>query len=539
MLNKELEYAGIFAGIFKKGEIMRKLFLVLCMIIVSSVSAQARPLERTVPFYDTFDVPLSEYKSYSVMRQSYPEEYYCATKDGRLEIHTGDDNYYPTILSCSFLPVVSGRLVIDYTMTIPNGSYLMSYANFPSIVADDGTANTLMTFMGMAAGQTSIYDRPAGAKKIPGLSFEFDKNYKFRFLVDLEKGKYNCYLDKGNGYEKLIAEDGTTDFGISVTNISGVQFRCDSMTSGNNLIYLDDFSVYPDENIYYVSANKGSDQNIGNFDMPFKTPEHAIVNAEKFGGRIILMDGEYELGNDFSYSEIERSYDTKSIILEPYYGADIKLGGNYESELPSLNNKLATEELRKKFLNDIDRHYVTALSAHPVTAFLENVSNDGTYEFELANNGITNENCTVIMCVYDNFGKLISSSIAEAECEAGSREPVSLAVPITQDDCKIKCFMWNSINEMRPKGVLNTARVEGVSNAEPVTLADIHVFGKNITVSGIAPAGHEVSVSVINENGGLVYAGQYPANSDGSFEIDCKTQGLFGEYMVYLSYLEE
>ena len=170
---------------------------------------------------------------------------------------------------------------------------------------------------------------------------------------------------------------------------------------------------------------------------------------------------------------------------------------------------------------------------------MKNVTDEGTYEFELANNGITDEACTVIMCAYDNSGRLVSTSIAEVESEAANRTPLSIAVPITEGDCTIKCFMWGSTEEMRPKGILNGVAASGVSNASAVTIADINVFGENIAVSGTAPEGHEVSISVVNENEGLVYAGQYPASSDGSFEIDCKTQGLFGEYMVYVSYLEE
>lgn len=532
---------------------MKKLLFLLIGILILPASVYASGISQTIPFCDTYEKTLNEYYGYSFTQWKNPEKYYADVIDGKLAIHTGNDSdYQAVILQRSFMPVVSGKLIIEYTMNIPQGSYLMSYADFPGLITSEineynsNVIYSLMSFTGMRAGQSKMR-----GITIPGLGFENDRDYSFKFCIDIDKKTYTAYVDG----TLLSDADGNTEFTMTAKDIIGVEFRCESTGVGNNLIYLDDLYIHRDERYYFVSPQSGNDSNDGGFKTPLKTIERAIELNDKNRGKIVLLDGEYEIDNTFKLDDIDRNYKRNAVILEPYYGADIKVTGSYADEPMPISS--ATQELQRKFLKDIRNDYSIKYSSAPVDVSLISITySDGNQitdfspgttakaNMRVSNNGAIDEEYCFVLCMYDETGRLCDVSKSSNISISGTGTEFSLNIDINENfksGYSMKCFLWNNISKLQPIGNVNVASLEE-GNITPY-LTNVKVINTQngiINISGGSKPKQNISVIIKSETGAIAYLNQVTADETGNFELMCKTNLMnFGKYIINISCMED
>ena len=532
---------------------MKKLLFLIIGILVLPASVYASGISQTIPFCDTYDKILNEYYGYSFTQWKNPDKYFVNVLNEKLAIHTGNDSDYQAVmLQRSFMPVVSGKLIIEYTMNIPKGSYLMSYADFPGLITSEineynsNVIYSLMSFTGMRAGLTKMR-----GNIIPDLSFENGKDYRFKFCIDIDKKTYTAYVDG----TLLSDADGNTEFTMTAKDIIGVEFRCESTGAGNNLIYLDDLYIHRDERYYFVSPPSGNDSNDGGFKTPLKTIEKAVELNDKNKGKIILLDGEYEVDNTFKLDDIDRNYKKDAVILEPYYGADIKVTGSYINEPISIS--AATQELQRKFMTDIQNDYKIGYSSMPIDVTLVSMTDsDGnkinefspgttaTANMRASNNGAIDEDYCIILSMYDEMGRLCGISMNSDISVSGTGKDFSMDI-IIPDEFKagysIKCFLWNGMSKLQPIGNANVSSLE-TGNVNPY-LTDVRatmIQNGIISLTGKAKAKQEISIVIKSETGTVAYTNQITADENGNFGLICKTNLMnFGNYKINISCMED
>ena len=513
----------------------------------------ASGMSQTIPFCDTYDKNLNEYYGYSFTQWKNPDKYFADVIDGKLAIHTGNDSDYQAVmLQKRFMPTVGGKLIIEYTMNIPQGSYLMSYSDFPGLITSEineynsNVIYSLMSFTGMKAGQTKMR-----GMIIPDLSFENDTDYRFQFCIDIDRQIYYAFVN-----DTLIQDsDGNFEFPMTAKNIIGVEFRCESMITGNNLIYVDDLYIHMDERYYFVSPQSGDDSNYGGFKTPLKTIERAIELNDKNRGKIILLDGEYEIDNTFKLDDIDRNYKKDAVILEPYYGADIIVTGSYINEPIIIS--AATPELRNKFMTDIENNYAIGYSSVPIDVTLISMTDSAGNKIDgflpgttakanmrVSNNGAIDEKYCFVLSMYDEFGRLCSVSANSDVSISGTGTDFSMDMTIPEEfqiGYSLKCFLWNNINMLQPIGNVNVAVLEKGSINQHLT--DVKVVMREngvVILSGKAKTAQEISIIIKSETGAIVYLNQITADENGNFEQICKTNLMnFGNYKINISCMED
>lgn len=532
---------------------MKKLLFLLIGFLVFPASAYASGMPQTIPFYDTYDKALNEYYGYSYTQWKNPDKYFSDVIDGKLAIHTGNDSGYQAVmLQKRFMPAVSGTLMIEYTMNIPDGSYLMSYSDFPGLITSEmneynsNTIYSLMSFIGMKAGQTKMR-----GITIPALSFENNRDYRFKFCIDLDKKIYSACV---NG-TLLSDADGNTKFPMTANDIIGIEFRCESMTTGDNIIYVDDLYVHRGEQYYFVSPQTGNDLNDGEFKTPLKTIDRAMDLNDINRGKVILLDGEYEIDNTFSLDNIDRNYQKDAVILEPYYGADIKVTGSYV-DVP-MPISASTQELQGKFLEDIQNDYSINYSSVPIDVRLISITDSGgnsitdllpgttaKANMRVSNNGAMDEDYCVVLSMYDETGRLCSVSTNKDISISGTGTDFSIDMKIPNEfnaGYFIKCFLWNSMSKLQPIGNTNFSSLDtGTVNSYLTDVRVTMVQNGIISLTGKANANQEISIIIKTETGSIAYINQITADGNGDFKLICKTNLMnFGNYIINISCTED
>ena len=524
---------------------MKKVLFLLTIFLLMSANAYAAGIGRTIPFYETY----SGETRFTVTQQTKPEKYNAEVQNGRLAIHTGNDSEYKAVMVQErFMPIAGGKLIVEYTMNIPQGSYLMAYADFPGIVSSEinqynsNKIYPLMTFLNMSAAKIN-------EKEIKDFKIGYNRDYRFSFEIDMDSGTFTAYLDG----QQLSAKDGTDVFTISAKDIIGIEFRLESMTTGDNTVYVDDLYVHTDEKFYFVSPENGEDTANGEYKTPLKTVEKAVDLAAQNNGRIILLDGKYNLDSRYTLDNANKNFMKNSIIIEPYYNADISITGDYVNK--NMDITAANERFRNKFRDDTKGDYSLGYSSYPIELTIPQTENDFDFDkatpgttaqtnLKITNNGALDEEFSVILCIYDENNRLCSVAKSESIAENGSSKSISLDLDIPEgysSNYNIKCFLWNSTSGMMPIGNISAATLEygKISGSLSDTSAK-NMDNGYIKIACKAKPNQQISILIMSENGKIAYMNQAVADSEGQFEMLCKTNKIgIGKYKVSISCMEE
>ena len=510
-----------------------------------SVNAYAAGIGRTIPFYETY----SGETGFTVTQQTKPEKYNAEVQNGRLAIHTGNDSEYKAVMVQErFMPIAGGKLFVEYTMNIPQGSYLMAYADFPGIVSSEinqynsNKVYPLMTFLNMSAAKIN-------GKEIKNFKIGYNCDYRFSFAIDLDSRAFAAYLDG----QQLSAKDGTDIFTISAKDIIGVEFRLESMTIGDNTVYVDDLYVRTDEEFYYVSPKNGEDTANGEYKTPLKTVEKAVELAAQNDGRVILMDGKYNFDSRYTLDNANRNFMKNSVIIEPYYNADISITGDYINKDIAIT--AANEKFRNKFREDTKGDYSLGYSSCPIELTIPQTEDNIDFDkakpgttartnLKITNNGALDEEFSVILCIYDEKNRLQSIAKSGSIAENGSSKSISLDLDIPEgysSNYNIKCFLWNSMSGMIPIGNISAATLENGKIGDSLSDTSVKKTESGyVKIACKAKPNQQISILIMSENGKIAYMNQAVADGEGQFEMLCKTDKIgIGKYKVSISCMED
>ena len=299
---------------------VKKIILsVIIIFIFSSVFVYA----GGIPSYDDFDDGDVSAYAVDMSDNESADTYYVNGENGRLAIHMGGGAYYWIRIQKEFTPVVTGTLIAEFSLFLPEGSYMLNYRGFPIFADLDGNEIGMVKIWGSGGSDVKINDVP-----IENFRFEPGKEYRCKIELDLDRGMFRFFVDDGAGYIQKFTQDNKNEFAYGGRGVKKIMFSCETYPDSPNLIYLDDIYIHMNERYVYVSP-EGSDQNDGSFKNPFATAQRALEEKDAV---IMFLKGTHILGDSFTYGPVDLNETPNARVMMPMYEEGIYVDGDFKTE---------------------------------------------------------------------------------------------------------------------------------------------------------------------------------------------------------------
>ena len=266
--------------------------------------------------YDDFDDGIVSSYDVDISNDETFADYYVSGEEGKLAVHMGGGSYYWIRVSKEFNPVVTGTLVTEFTLSIPEGSYMLNYRGFPIYIDMNGNEIGMIKIW----GNSDI--------RINDVEFKSGQEYRCKVELNLDTNLYKFYVDSSNGYIQKSTKDGKNEFEYQGNGVTAVAFSCETYPDSPNLIYLDDIYIHKGQRCVFVSPD-GNDSNNGDYKTPFATVNRAMYEEDAV---IVLKKGTHYFDDTFTYGPVDINETPNVRVMIPMYEDGITLSGDYKTQ---------------------------------------------------------------------------------------------------------------------------------------------------------------------------------------------------------------
>ncbi len=501
---------------------MKKIFNLIFVILFSAffaVCAEAAFL----PVEENFDDnKLSEVFSYNI-----PSDFSLEATDGALKVSKGTTwNKNDFDISLSLSPSVIGKKAfLSFDVLFGENTNPYTPYGFPAITDKSGNTKSLLKFYSGALYNGNSF---TDAFKFADFTLECNVEYKFKAVLDLEKNTYSIYYDKGEGETLLKYSDGTSEFPLPSDTLSKVSFTSQGGWYAFNYLTLDNIKLTADDTYIYVSPS-GNDENEGTKENPLKTPDKAYEKAKALktvdnqNVYVMLMEGEYSLDENYTYSEISSYKNPGNIVFYPVFGDKVRINGDFSYDLSALNlSEYESEYILNKLKNDNIGYY----KGHPLSFSdadfdidIENSAVD--INVDVLNSSYYDAKVSLIMCAYTSGGALKSISSSDFSIKKESKDTLKLSIS-GKGVSYIKAYIWDDESGMKP---LHSAFLyEGEKELNIITLdssielSEAYVKEGKLCISCNETDKKRVTLKITDASERTLYFDQINLKNDTSFE---------------------
>lgn len=501
---------------------MKKVLNLIFVILFSTffaVCADAAflPIEE-----DISDNKLPKSFSYDI-----PTEFSLEASEGALKVSKGTTwNTKDINISASLSPnVIKENVEISFDLSMGENTKLYTPYGFPQITHKGGKTTNLMRFYN---GGLYISGSFKEEYKVADFSPKSGVTYKFRITLDLKNLTYSIYCDSGEGEDVLKYSDGKSVFSLAGDTISNVTFTSQGGQFAFNYFTLDNIRIINDASYIYV-APYGNDENEGTKKKPLKTLDKAYEKAKAIKTidnqkvYVMLMEGDYTVDENYTYSEVYAYKNPDNIVFYPVYGEKVRINGNFSYDLSALNlSEYENEYILNKLKNDNIGYYKGHSLSFSDAEFDINIENAAVdMSIDVLNHSLYDAEFSLIMCSYTSTGVL--KGIVTEDFKAAKQAETTFEKSISGKGVSyIKAYIWSDQIGMKP---LHSAFLyEGEKKLSIITLdssielSEAYINEGKLCISCAETDKKRVTLKITDASERILYFDQINLKDSTSFE---------------------